>query len=174
MDGLSPFTRRFVAIGLLLVAVISALNLIVLPLGLLLRQSVAQLGDARFQRSELEAIVARPAPKAGDPIPPSSYVAAGSGALAFGQLEARVRAETAAAKIHLLSFGPRPQPGSGAFRLSAVLSAEGDEVALVGFIGALEQHSPLIRLSRWHIARPTADGPLHLDAQIDAVWGHSG
>jgi len=56
MAQFSPFTRRLVAIGILILGLFGLVNLLLVPIYNLTAGSLSGLEDARFQSARLEAI----------------------------------------------------------------------------------------------------------------------
>ena len=152
--------------------VVTALNLLVVPIAQMFRASLGRLGDARFQRNQVEAIAARPLPSGGAPVPASLYYPVPSAQAALGQLMARVRSAASATSLPVPQIEPFPV-GTGASQVVAIrVVIAGKETGVVAFIGRIEQDRPLARFTSWRIAR-TAKGAVRLDGVLAAAWGQA-
>lgn len=171
METLSPFSRRLIALALLGLAIVSALNLIVVPLITLAGDKLDRLEDARFRRAKLEALNARPLPPRGDPVPPNVYFRANDAAAAGAMLLAVVNGAAARTQVTIERTALLPATPPRPLMLTADIAVTGPEVALVTFIGEIERGDPLIRLDRWRLISPDVPGgPTRLEARAMAVW----
>ncbi|MFP3942282.1 MAG: type II secretion system protein GspM [Alphaproteobacteria bacterium] len=182
MDNLSPFTRKFVAVGLLIVAVLLFLNLIVLPLSDRWAAREAAIADARRQIAAYREILARgPALKKqveqiqADPGRRRGFLIAGSPALAGARLENRLKAIVQANGGKLRSTRVRPQTGEGPERVRVTLDFTASPGALLSIIYRIETAVPWLIADNVHIrAAPARAGrPPSASARMDVdafIW----
>lgn len=173
MAGFSPLTRRLVAIGLLIIAILLALNLLILPVHALMASSLDTLAESRFQLGRLRAIEARPDPVVGEPVPAGAVISAADHDGASMLLAEAITAAAARAQLEVQSIAPG-QSERGA-QVAAKIAVAGPHDAVLGFVNDLERGSPLARFDDWSItanAPATAGEPvrLSLDATVVAAW----
>ncbi len=138
MEHFSPLTRKFIAVGLLVIAVLILLNLIILPLSDRYTARQAELVDARRQVATYRQILARaPALKARaeqisrDPRRRRGFLAAASPALAGARLENMLKAIVQANGGTLRSTRMQPHSGDGPERVRMTLDFTADPKALL-------------------------------------------
>lgn len=147
------------ACAILFFAFMGLLNVIVLPLGSLVSDSLSQLADARFRLAHLEAIKARPEPPEITPLPSQTYLTAENEAEAIAQLQTRLTALAAQFQLRLdaISAAQTEPPKSGRIALSLGVIGAQDQV--LSFVNSLEREQPLVRLRTWRLARETGAPP---------------
>jgi len=171
IESLSPFSRRLIALALLGLAILSALNLVIIPLLTLAGARLDRLEDARFRRARLEALDARPAQPRGDPVPPNAYFRANDASAAGAMLAAVVNGAAARTEVTIERAAPLPAQPARPLTLVVDLAASGPELTLVAFVSEIERGNPVIRLDRWRLVSPDAPGgPTRLEARAMAVW----
>jgi len=171
IDALSPLSRRLIAVSLLLLALITILNLVVVPLWQWNSDNLDDLALARTRLARMQAIMAAQEPAKGDPVPATAMVVAGTRDAASATLTAAVQASAARAQITPLAVAPVPPLGRQAGKIAIDISASGPETNLVELLADIESSSPAIRLERWSVvAGDTPDLPAHLEARAVALW----
>ncbi len=171
IDQLSPFTRRILALTLLGLLMLGAVNLLLLPVSGLIRSRLDHLADIRFERARLENVAARPSPAAGDAVPQDLYIHAASEKAAALQLSSLITqgAQTAGVTVEQVTEVLSDPPYS---RLVATqLRVNGAELPMMRFLNAVESGKPLVRFVQWKLSAPQGpDGSMQLDATAAAAW----
>jgi len=175
IDQLSPFTRRLLALTILGLLMLGALNLLLLPVSGLIRSSLDDLADIRFERARLESIEARPDPVAGDAVPQDLYMHAASAKAAAAQLSSLITqtAQTAGVTVEQITE-VLPDPATPRL-VAAHLRVTGAEPSMMRFLNAVEGGKPLVRFVQWKLSAPQEPaGSMQLDAHAAAAWapGH--
>jgi hypothetical protein len=193
MASFSPFTRRLVAVGIALLALIGLINLVVLPVYTLTASSLSGLEDARFQRARLEAIAARPPLPRSEPVPASFYLTAPDRERAADALIAAIGSAAARYEVQVDSIAPvagadPARPGA----IAVTVAARGEHDRLLALINELERGTPAVYFPIWKLeqteagAAPSVEGApppalpaaaagnspltLSLNATAVAVW----
>jgi len=172
MDALSPVTRRIVALGILLLVLITATNLLVLPLSSALRGSLSRLGDVRFERAQTEAIANRPPAPPASPLPSGIAIVAANPGDASARLAAIVRQKATVAGVTILALAPAGGASDKSAAISADFAVEGSELAVLAFLKQVESDRLLMRLPSWHMQVDDAH-KVRLDGQVAAAWGQA-
>jgi hypothetical protein len=169
MDGLSPLTQRIVALGLLVLLLLSGLRLAVAVAGWT-TASLEALDDSRFQLAKLQAIRARAAPIPGSPIPAGAAFSAKAHGQALASAVGAIRSAAGATGVQVQA-APEPLLKDNPNLLSIRVAASGREAALLGFVAQVERSQPAIRLRSWTLARTAPQSPeLSLKAVAVAAW----
>jgi len=169
MEGLSPVSRRVVAVALLLLAMISTVNLIALPLIEWTQMALNDLENARLREQRVTAAANSQAPSFGNPIPAELLVIADNQATAFDQVTGVVSA--VAAKNEVRVDGISPALTGGGNRVAFDIKGSGSETSLVKMLSELEVGSPTVRCESWTILAPDApEAPAKFLARGIAVW----
>ena len=158
MAQFSPFTRRVVAIGILILALFALINLLIVPIYGLTAGSLSDLEDSRFQRARLEAIAARPPLPRSDPVPPSLYLTAPDRQRAVDALIAAVGGSASRYEIQLDSVGPQPADPARPKAIALTFTARGEQDRMLAWINELEVGPPAIRFGEWSLAQDLGDG----------------
>lgn len=170
IDALSPLSRRLIAIALLLLAVVTLLNLGLVPLWQACADNLDELSAARARVSRMEAIAATPPPEQGDAVPATAMIVAATRENALATLTGAIGASAARTKVLGPSISPAPPAGASA-RVAVDIDASGSEVDLVAFLADIESASPAIRLQSWSVEAPLVPGtPAHVQARAVAIW----
>lgn len=170
MAGFSPFTRRLIALAILLFALLAAINLAGAVIGGA-SASLAALGDARFRLARLTALQMRPASPAGAPVSPDFYFTAPDRESAAAQAEAAARQAAASVALPIESLALAPADPEQPLQLALPIAASGPEPAVLAFIAELERSRPAMRLGSWRIVRTGTDpGSLRVEGTVLAVW----
>lgn len=171
----SPFTRRTLAIGLALLAVLLGVNLVVVPLTSWISSQIAALDDARFALARIEAVAARPLPPRGTPVPRRLYLDVADEAAATAGLAAVLSSAGAAEGLQVQTQSAS-DGRSDDHIVQASLVATGSEAAVLRLINALERGRPAVRLREWTLEAPpaangAAPGTVSFRGTAIAVWG---
>ena len=170
MADLSPLNRRILAITILLLMILGAVELVLIPLATASSDALDRLSEARFRRERLQAIADRPSPANVSSPPAVLYVIAPDATRAGGTLGDGLREDAASAGV-ALQIQPSPAKPTEPQALAADVIASGPEAAIVGFLNRVEQGTPVIRLTRWHLSSDPAGEGLRLEARAEAAWG---
>ncbi len=167
----SPRTRRIVAIGILVLLALLAVQLSA-AVARAVSNSLDELEESRFRLARLEAIRARPAAPPPRPIPEELTFQAASYDEAAAQALAAVNAAAASAQLVLptVSALPRDEANPNLIRISVAGSAP--EQAVLTFIGEIEKASPAVRLRSWNATAAEGQPPaLIFEGVAVAAWG---
>lgn len=182
MDSLSPVTRRIVAVGLLVIAVLLLLNLVVLPLTDRYSARQTEIADARRQLASYRQILARgPALKQRaeqirrDPSRRRGFLTAASPALAGARLENMLKAIVQKNGGTMRSTRMQPQTGDGPERVRVTLDFTAHPEALLTIIQRIENAVPWLIVDNAQIRAmpPRSGGPATMNARMDVeafVW----
>jgi hypothetical protein len=152
-------------------ALISVLNLAVLPALSGTSAMIERLDDARFHLARLQQLEARPLPPPGNPIPPDAWLKAADRPTAEAAFLALINGSAGKTQVALERAAPIAATDPKELRLTVDIVAIGPEPALAAFIGDVEQGVPLIRFQHWKLSAPDTPGtPARFEAQAVAVW----
>lgn len=169
MSGFSPLTRRFLAIALVVLALLLGWTLIVQPLAGQTERSLSRLEQSRFLLARAEGLVAAPLPDAQAALPPGLAYRASDRAAATDAFSAQVAALLlgGAASVEAIT----PIDGKGSTPLAMQLVVIGPEADVARFIAAAERARPIIRFADWRleVADPAA-GTVKFSATALAAW----
>jgi len=157
MAQFSPLSRRIVAIGIAVLALLGLINLVIVPLYGLTAGSLSDLEDARFQRARLEAIAARPPLPRSEPVPASLYVAAPDRQRASDALIAAIGGTAAGYEIQLDSVTPTDADPARPEAIGVRFTARGEQDKILAWINDLESGSPAAYFTDWSLG-PGTDG----------------
>jgi len=171
IEQLSPFTRKFLAIGILLFALLFGVTAIVLPTATAIQDMLDRLGDSRFELARLEAIDQRKPPVLGEVVDPTLMVTAPSREIAIEQLAALTNSAAATSAVTLERNDPAAPNGNAAV-ISLDIVAVGPELALSSFLNEVERGRPAIRFARWRIdGEPDpVNGTIRFEGRAVAAW----
>lgn len=170
IEGLSPFIRKVLALGLLIAALLLGINLLTGVIGTT-GASVGALEDARFRLARLDALKAAPPPPKVAPLPRSSYFRAADAEAASGLLVAAIHAAAQSAEMPLEGVAPLPSDAANRLLLRASVSGAGPEAAVLGFVAALERQEPAVRLANWTVSQAEEQaGTVRIEAVAVAAW----
>jgi hypothetical protein len=170
IESFSPLTRRILALGLLVLAVLLGLRLILLGVAAV-GTALERLEDSRFALARVEAVRARPVPPRTPPPPAGQFLQAASHAAAAEAAGARVRAAASASGVTLETIAPLPEDLANPRLVRLALAARGTEPAMLAFVQAVERDDPPMRLQGWSIGRPAPDAPgLILQGSAVMAW----
>lgn len=168
---LSPLSRRIIAVGLLFLVVITAINLLILPLGQWTAETLSDLGSAREREVVVRHAAHAEAPPLGRPLPEGLAFAAANRDAALNMMSGHISELARTHNIVIDNLGAAAGPGQQS-RMIIDFAASGVEIDIVKLMAALEQGSPKIRLESWTIIAPdTAGVPTKLRARAVAIWG---
>lgn len=157
MAQFSPLSRRIVAIGIAVLALLGLINLVIVPLYGLTTGSLSDLEDARFQRARLEAIAARPPLPRSEPVPASLYVAAPDRQRASDALIAAIGGTAAGYEVQLDSVTPIDADPGRPETVGVRFTARGEQDKILAWINDLERGSPAAYFADWSLG-PGSDG----------------
>ncbi|MEP2990034.1 MAG: hypothetical protein ABJN65_01180 [Parasphingorhabdus sp.] len=149
LQGFSPFTRKFLALGILFLGLFFFWTVIASPVVSQMSASLTELNDTRFQRMRLEQIQNRPAVEPTGNFPTNLVLAAGSAEEAQAAFAAQINA-VASQNTMDMALAPRPLT-KGSQLIAFDVSVMAPEVNIVKFINSLERASPMMRLRNWQI-----------------------
>lgn len=170
IDSFSPLTRRILALGLLVLALLVGLRLIVLVVGGV-GDALDRLEDSRFALARVEAIRAGPLPPRMPPLAPGQFLQAETHAVAADAAAARIRDAATRHIVTLEGMTAAPQDPANPKLVQLSFVARAAEPALLGFLQTVEQDGPPLRLQGWSIGRGSPDSPeLSLQATAVVAW----
>ena len=170
MREFSPFIRRVLAIGILLLFLLCAIEFIIIPINGKVGSSRDTLADSRFEVSRLQSIIGRPDPPSGKTLDPSSLLKAEDHENAQNALQALLANLAAQNNIEVTTlFGVDDKHLTGLIR--ADVSVSGDEISIINFLTQIENNQILMRMINWNIEYDE-DIPHHIkfNSQLLAVW----
>lgn len=170
LSQFSPLTRKILALGLLILALMLVWRLILSPVAMQMESSLTELDDARFQRVRLENLQARPKPEEAEALPADIVFSANSREEAALGLSGYISGLAAQNGLQVANITPRP--GAETDKLLAFdLALIGEELSVVRFINQAERGSPMIRFRSWQIeAGNDSDHNLQFSGQVVAAW----
>lgn len=157
----SPFTRKVLALGILLLALLGAIQLVIAPLYALTANSLSELEDARYRRARLESIAARPPLPTAAPVPASLYLTAPDRQRATDLLLAAIGGAAGRYQLQVDSIAAVPAESSRGAAIAVTVVARGEHDALLAWINDLETGTPNIHFADWSLApdsKPPATG----------------
>jgi len=171
IDQFSPLSRRLIAVGLLILALLLLVFFIVVPLYSTVGSAVSDMRDAQFRLERLEAIRARPLPARTEPIPAEQFIKAANAEAATELLIAQVNTAVTASQVTMdapvyADTPPGPQ------MLAVALRGSGPADAVFALFNQIERGVPAVRFKAWQISAADATGKtLRFEAVALAAWG---
>lgn len=173
MAGFSPFTRRLVAISLLVFTILGALNFVVFPVANAVDLSLQQLDDSRFRHARLREIDMRPILPHVSPAPRDLTLNAPNRAVATQNFAALIAGTAQRMQIGLTRNAPLPVNQPSMPMLLNEFAVQGEETAVMTFLSELERGRPLVRLKTWSLTRVDGQpGLVRLEAVAQSVWSN--
>lgn len=174
MHALSPATRRILAIGLLILALLLALQWLLLPLAGTIQAQREELVGLRSRAAHLAAVRDQPLPRMSS-LPAHSTIRAAAAGPALDQLKVAVNQAASAAGVTLRGMIAHSAADRSGALLALDIDATGSEEAITRFVGLLEDGDPLVRFESWRLqAGATPDQPLALSGRLAAAWERQG
>ena len=153
MAQFSPFTRRLVAVGILILGLFALVNLLIRPIYGLTADSLSGLNDARFHRARLEAIAKRPPLPRAEPVPPTLYLSAPDREKAQDALVAAIGGSAAAYEIRVENVSPLPADPARPKAIAVAFRATGAQDQMLAWINSLEFGPPAVHFAEWSLAQ---------------------
>lgn len=169
MQDLVPFTRKVLALGVLVLVAAILISGAIVPLLSTLDHSLEQLADARFRHARLRALEALPPPPPGDRVPREIVIWAKSRQEAAQLISRRISAAANRNAVALEQAVLRPADAREV-EISFDVVAAAPEASTLGMINELERSQPLIRLENWRLSQEGPTSPLRLEARLSGVW----
>ena len=170
IENFSPITRRILAVGLLVLALLVGLRLVALAAAGV-GSALERLQDSRFALARVEAVRARPLPLQAKPLPPDQFYGAASHEAAAAAGVTRLRSVAGENGVTLDSLTPVPVDPANPQLVRLSFAARAAEPSLLAFLQALERDDPPMRLHGWSIARAAPDTPeLALQGSAVMAW----
>lgn len=174
MSGLSPFTRKFLAIALLFFTIYAVIFGVFRPIASLVGNSLNDLQNTHFAWQRLIAIQNSPTPQPatnqlGDNllfIAPDKETAQQQ---LQQQLEGAILAMGEGVAIEHIAVTPDDNPDI--IKLSMAIT--GEDSIIMAFIHQMESGAPFMRLHQWQIEKITNGeklGQVQLYAEVVAAW----
>ncbi len=170
MSEFSPFVRRALAIGILLLFVLCIIEFILIPINGRIESSRDTLADSRFEVSRLQSILERPNPPSSKTLNPSLLLKASDDINAQNALQTLLANLAAQNNIEVtIIFTTDDKPLIGL--ISANISLSGNEAAVINFLSQVENNPILMRMVDWNIEYDE-DIPdqLKFNSRLLAVW----
>jgi len=170
IESFSPFTRRVLAIGLLILALLVAGQLFAL-IASGVGNALDRLQDSRFALARVEAVRTRPPPPRAAPLPPGQFIGADSHGTAAAAAAGRIRTAAGQSGVTLEAMAAAPVDPLNPKLVRLTFAARAAEPALLGFLQTVERDDPPLRLNSWSISRAAPDSPeLILQASAVTAW----
>jgi hypothetical protein len=154
----SPFTRKMLALGILVLVLLGAIQLVIAPLYALTANSLSGLEDARFRRARLESIAARPPLPTSAPVPASLYLTAPDRQRATDLLLATIGGSAGRYQIQIDSIAPLAPESSRGAAIAVTVAARGEHDKVLAWINELERGTPNVHFADWSLA-PDSSAP---------------
>ncbi len=170
MMGFSIFTRRVLAIGILLLLILCSIEFIILPIKDRMQLSRNSLADSRFELARLHDIANRPEPPAGQKIDNSLLLNANEKLAAQNILNDHLLAlaEQRGISVNIVFID---QENTFKGLIMADISIAGEESLIMSFIADLENGRPLVRLTNWNINyQEQQPQQIQFESKIMASW----
>lgn len=166
----SPLTRKVLAIGLLILALLLVWTVILSPLFSALGSSLTELDNARFQRLRLEQIETRPTPEKAATLAPDIVINAQSKTEASDQFTVHFSSLANGNGLQTVSVVQTNNDQTGKL-VGVEFALSGPEENIVKFINIAEKSAPNIRFRNWQITAIDANDPnLQFSGQALAGW----
>lgn len=157
----SPFTRKVLALGILLLVLLGTFQLVIAPLYAFTANSLLGLEDARYRRARLESIAARPPLPTAAPVPASLYLTAPDRQRATDLLLATIGGTASRYQLQIDSIAAVPSGSSRGAAIAVTVVARGEHDNVLAWINDLESGTPNIHFADWSLApdsKPPAAG----------------
>lgn len=169
IEQMSPLTRRIVAVGLLILVLFIALQLIVLPLAGALRDQRAELTELSARHARLAATAKRLLPDAST-VPPGLAITAPDPARAGARLQALLAGSASIAGVKLDQTPPHPLAGQPRL-IGSEIVVTGPEAGVANFVSLVEHGSPTMRFQHWQlVAGDRTQTPVRFTGLVVAAW----
>ena len=165
----SPLTRRILAVGLLILALLLAVQVFSLA-ATAIGTALGRLEDSRFALARVEAVRARPLPPRAPPLPPGQFLQADSHNTATAAAAGRIRTAAGGSGVTLEGMTAVPADPANPRLVRISFAARAAEPALLNFIQTVERNDPPLRLHAWSIARTPGGPELVLQASAVVAW----
>lgn len=174
MSELSPFMRRILAIGILLLFLLCAIEFIVIPINGKIETSRDALADSRYEIIRLQGIIDRPDPPAGKALNPSLLLKAANHEEAQNALQNLLANLAAQNNIEITTiFATDDKPLTGL--ITANISVAGDEISVTNFLTQIENNQILMRMVDWNIEYDEdAPNQVKFSSRLLASWEKNG
>jgi hypothetical protein len=149
-------TRRILAVGIAVLAVLGLINLVIMPVYGVTARSLSALQDAKFQRARLEAVVARPPLPRSEPVPHSLYLVAPDRQRAIDMVIAAIGRTAQGYQVELDSVAPVEADPAHPEAIGITLSMRGEHDNVLALINDLEQGQPAVHFQNWTLKSDTA------------------
>jgi hypothetical protein len=170
IESFSPLTRRVLAVGLLILALLLAVQIFSLAAAAV-GTALGRLEDSRFALARVEAVRARPLPPRAPPLPLGQFLQADSHDTATAAAAGRIRRAAGGSGVTLDGMTAVPADPANPRLVRISFAARAAEPALLAFIQAVEREDPPLRLHAWSIARAAPGAPeLVLQASAVVAW----
>jgi len=169
IEQMSPLTRKIVAVGLLVLAVLLVLQYVIAPLIGGIAGQRDELAGLRIREARLRATIHRSLPKASS-VGATQVVAVLNEAQATQRLQALLAGDAAVAGA-TLQLGPPCTPPAPPGSLCVQIAVSGGEASVDHFLSRVEHGVPVIRFRVWQLTSGQGgDSQLHLTGRALAAW----
>jgi len=169
IEQMSPLTRRIVAVGLLVLAILLIVQYVIAPLAGGISGQRDELAALRIREARLRATIRRPLPKASS-LGPAQVVEARNETQATQRLQALLAGDAAVAGA-TLQLGPPCTPPASPGSLCAQIAVSGKEASVSHFLSQVEHGNPVIRFRVWQLTSGQGDdSQLCLTGRALAAW----
>lgn len=173
--NLSPLAQRLVAIGLLILLVVSVISFVIIPYCQLTAAALATLADTRFELARLEAVNLQVPMAPSSRVPPSAFLVARDPAHAVAALTGLISTTAARSSVQVAIGASALSPSSPDTQtvplVVVAVEASGSEAAMLRFVADLEAGPPQVFATGWRIERSDATpSVLKFKATIAAAW----
>jgi len=150
----SPFSRKVIAVGLLVMALLLGLSGLVLPLGEAIADDLARLRHVRAEVARLQGIALDSSDTSVAPVPQGMYISAPDLAKAYALFAGDLSVAAARRGVEVHVQPPALSGTQAPSMLSLQFEARGNPDALLLLVNDLERGARLIRFSRMTVGVP--------------------
>lgn len=169
IEQMSPLTRRIVAVGLLILLLLVALQAVVVPLAGALGNQRAELTELSARHARLAATAKRLLPDTST-VPPGLAITAPDPARAGGRLEALLAGGASIAGVKLDQTPAHSLAGQQRL-IGSEIVVTGPEAGVTNFVSLVEHGSPTLRFRHWQlVAGDSAQAPVRFTGLVVAAW----
>lgn len=170
LSQFSPLTRKILALGLLVLALLLVWTLMLSPVAAQMENSLTELEDARFQRERLEKLQVRPQPEKAEALPANIVFISDSREEAAVGLSNYISSLAAQNDLQVANITAHPGGKTDKLLISD-FALIGEEGSVARFINQAERGAPIIRFRSWQIEAGNANDPsLQFSGQAVAAW----
>jgi hypothetical protein len=171
MDGFSPLAQRLIAAMLAVLALLLAIQLIVLPLAERIAAERQALADARFRVARYQAIINGPALSRVDPALQDQLISAQDARAATQRLAQLLEAGARRQGLIIRTTAVPMETEKAGRAVLVAVEVSGPRPALLLWLAEIESRAPVIRFDQASLVLGDGSAPARLSATARAAWG---